>query len=52
MQVQSDLRFMLEKRFADAGISIAFPQRDVHVDSSRPLQVEVVGGAASLPHAA
>ena len=52
MQVQSDLRFMLEKRFAEAGISIAFPQRDVHVDSSRPLQVEVVGGAASLPHAA
>jgi small-conductance mechanosensitive channel len=52
MQIQSDLRFMLEKRFADAGISIAFPQRDVHVDSSRPLQVEVVGGAASLPRAA
>jgi small-conductance mechanosensitive channel len=49
MQVQSDLRFMLERRFADAGISIAFPQRDVHLDSSRPLQVEVVGGAASLP---
>ena len=52
MQVQSDLRFMLEKRFAEAGISIAFPQRDVHVDSSRPLQIEVVGGAASLPRAA
>lgn len=51
MQVQSDLRFMLEKRFADAGISIAFPQRDVHLGSARPLQVEVVS-AASLSRAA
>lgn len=45
MQVQSDLRFMLEKRFADAGIAIAFPQRDIHLDAARPLQVEVVGSA-------
>jgi potassium-dependent mechanosensitive channel len=46
MQVQSDLRFMLEKRFADAGVSIAFPQRDVHLGATRPLQIEVVGGSA------
>ena len=52
MQIQSDLRFMLEKRLAEGGISIAFPQRDVHVDSTRPLQVEVVSGAASLSRAA
>ncbi len=45
MQVQSDLRFMLEKRFADAGIAIAFPQRDIHLDTARPLQIEVVGRA-------
>jgi potassium-dependent mechanosensitive channel len=44
--VQSDLRFMLEKRFADAGVSIAFPQRDVHLGATRPLQIEVVGGSA------
>jgi small-conductance mechanosensitive channel len=52
MQIQSDLRFMLEKRLSEAGISIAFPQRDVHFDSVRPLQIEVVSGAASLPRAA
>ena len=52
MQIQSDLRFMLEKRLAEAGISISFPQRDVHVDNSRPLQVEVISGAASLSRAA
>lgn len=39
--VMSDLRFMIEKSFAEAGISIAFPQRDVHLDTTRPLQVEL-----------
>jgi small-conductance mechanosensitive channel len=46
MQIQSDLRFMLEKRLGEAGISIAFPQRDIHLESARPLQIEVVSGAA------
>jgi small-conductance mechanosensitive channel len=49
MQVQSDLRFMLEKRLADAGISIAFPQRDIHLDTARPLQIEVVTATPSAP---
>lgn len=40
--VQSDLRFMIEAAFADAGISIAFPQRDVHLDTARPLAVRLV----------
>ncbi len=43
---------MIDKRLAEAGIAMPFPQRDVHVDSSRPLQVEVVSGSASLPRAA
>ncbi len=50
-QVMSDLRFMLERRFADAGIGIAFPQRDVRLDALRPLQIEVVGGAPPAPAA-
>jgi potassium efflux system protein len=40
--VASDLRFMLDKRLRDAGITIAFPQRDVHFDNPRPIQVQVV----------
>jgi small-conductance mechanosensitive channel len=47
----SDLRFMLERRFADAGIGIAFPQRDVHLGTGRPLQIEVVGSTPSAPSA-
>ncbi|QJD31376.1 mechanosensitive ion channel [Methylococcus geothermalis] len=41
-QVASDLRFMIEKRFFEEGIALAFPQRDVHLDTVRPLQVEMV----------
>lgn len=41
-EVASDLRFMIEKSFAEHGIVIAFPQRDVHLDSTTPLQVQVV----------
>jgi len=41
--VLSDLRFRLDERFHEAGIVIAFPQRDLHIDSLRPLQVQMVG---------
>ena len=47
--VMSDLRFMIEKSFAEGGISMAFPQRDVHLDATRPLQVEPTRCAADHP---
>ncbi len=37
----SDLRFMIEKGFAESEISIPFPQRDIHLDSGSPLHVEI-----------
>jgi small-conductance mechanosensitive channel len=46
-QIASDLRFMVEKALAEAGIAVPYPQRDVHLDASRPLQVEVVAPAAA-----
>jgi small-conductance mechanosensitive channel len=46
-RVMSDLRFMIGKRLDEAGIVIAFPQRDVHLDATRPLKVEIVGGAGA-----
>jgi small-conductance mechanosensitive channel len=42
MQVLSDVRFMIEKSFAEAGIVVAYPQRDLHLDAAKPLRVEVV----------
>jgi small-conductance mechanosensitive channel len=46
-QIASDLRFMLDRRFAEVGVVMAFPKRDLHLDSARPLQVELVGPASS-----
>jgi potassium-dependent mechanosensitive channel len=41
-RVDSDLRFMMEKRLAAADIAIPFPQRDVHLDAGKPIPVHVV----------
>lgn len=41
-RVQSELRFRISELFDQAGIVVAFPQRDVHLDSVKPLQVQVV----------
>ena len=40
--VASDLRYRVDEMFREAGIVIAFPQRDVHLDSSEPLDVRLL----------
>jgi len=40
--VRSDIRFRISELFEQNGIVIAFPQRDVHLDASKPLPVRVV----------
>ena len=40
--VASDLRHILDKRLREAGITIAFPQRDVHFDHPRPIQIQLM----------
>jgi small-conductance mechanosensitive channel len=47
LRVMSDLRFMIGKRLDEAGVVIAFPQRDVHLDAPRPLKVESVRDAGA-----
>jgi small-conductance mechanosensitive channel len=47
-RVDSDIRFAVEKRLAAAGIPIPFPQRDVHLDVSRPLPVCLSKDAGDL----
>jgi small-conductance mechanosensitive channel len=34
--IESDFRHMLDRRFGEAGIVIAFPQLDVHLDRAQP----------------
>ncbi|EXI82277.1 MAG: Potassium efflux system KefA precursor [Candidatus Accumulibacter appositus] len=48
-RVDSDLRYAMEKRLGTAGISIAFPQRDVHLDVSQPLPVRVTREPVARP---
>ncbi len=43
--VMSDLRFMVHKALDEAGIAMPFPQRDVHLDVSRPVPVRIAGAA-------
>lgn len=38
----SDLRFRVDELFREAGITVAFPQRDVHLDTLSPLQIRVL----------
>jgi small-conductance mechanosensitive channel len=40
--IESDIRFRIDKLFREAGIVIAFPQRDVHLDMTRPLECKIL----------
>lgn len=45
-QVASDLRFMIDRSFSEHGITIAYPQRDVHLHTTAPLPIEVINRKA------
>lgn len=40
--IRSDLRYRIDALFRENGIVISFPQRDVHLTSQSPVQVQVV----------
>ncbi len=39
--IESELRFDIDAAFRAAGVVIAFPQRDIHIDASKPIPVEL-----------
>jgi small-conductance mechanosensitive channel len=41
-QIRSAIRFRIDELFTENNIVIAFPQRDVHLDTLSPLQVQVL----------
>jgi len=47
-QIRSNIRFMVSDLFNAENITIAYPQRDVHIDSLSPLQIELVEKADSV----
>ena len=42
-EIRSSIRFRISELFEQNGIVIAFPQRDVHLDSSSPLEIRMIG---------
>jgi potassium efflux system protein len=40
--MQHELNVAIDTAFKDAGVTIAFPQRDVHLDATGPLEVRLV----------
>ncbi|MEO8617368.1 MAG: mechanosensitive ion channel domain-containing protein [Luteolibacter sp.] len=48
--VESDLRMMIEKQFSEVGIGFPFPQRDMHLKTGSPLQIEWTPPAAATPN--
>ncbi len=41
MVIESRVRFAIDEAFNREGIVIAFPQRDVHIDSLKPIEVKI-----------
>jgi small-conductance mechanosensitive channel len=41
-EIRSEIRFRISALFEENGITIAFPQRDVHLDSNRPLDIRLL----------
>jgi len=44
--VRSDLRHIIGRRFEEAGIVMAFPQREVHLNTAEPIRIQMVPPAA------
>jgi small-conductance mechanosensitive channel len=42
LQVESTVRFRIEELFNEEGITIAFPQQDLHLDTTSPLSVQML----------
>lgn len=42
-KVQSDIRYRIDSLFRENKIVIAFPQRDVHLDTTKPIDVRLTG---------
>jgi len=41
-EIRSAIRFRISQFFDDNGIVIAFPQRDVHLDATKPLEIRML----------
>jgi small-conductance mechanosensitive channel len=40
--IKSELHQEIDRSFRESGIVIAFPQRDVHLDGTKPVEIQMV----------
>jgi small-conductance mechanosensitive channel len=50
--VESDIRHTIAETLQNRGISIPFPQRDLHLDTLKPLDIRLLDGTAAAQPAA
>ncbi|QDT04813.1 Mechanosensitive channel MscK precursor [Rubripirellula lacrimiformis] len=43
-KVETEVRLAIDRMFRENGISIAFPQRDLHLMADNPIPIQMVGG--------
>lgn len=48
---KSGLHLAIDQKFREAEIIMAFPQRDVHLDATKPLEIRVVGTTSDVKDA-
>ncbi|MGI9233129.1 MAG: mechanosensitive ion channel domain-containing protein [Woeseiaceae bacterium] len=49
LKTRTDLHRAINRKFEEAGIVIAFSQRDLHLDTASPLDVRILPGASPKP---
>ncbi|MGB5491369.1 MAG: mechanosensitive ion channel domain-containing protein [Woeseiaceae bacterium] len=47
-EIRSSIRFGISAAFENSGIVIAFPQRDVHLDAGKPLEIRMIDDQAGI----
>ncbi len=47
--VDSDIRIMIDKRFHEVGIGIPFPQSDMHLNTEKPLMIQIINPQPEEP---
>lgn len=50
MIIESDVRFLIEKYLRESGISMPFPQRDIHFDTTQPLNIRILRDKGVATH--
>lgn len=40
--IRSNIRYRIDELFREGGVTVAYPQRDTHLDTLRPLEIRMV----------